>query len=301
MRSIDIIESTANNPLSIREAFRYCEGLVRRHYENFPVASLFLPKSIRPAVAAIYAFARIADDVADEGTLSPTERLNALDAWQQKLDQCCEAPPDHPVFVALGEVLATHAVPKHLLADLLTAFRMDVTTQRYATFNDLLFYCRHSANPVGRIVLRLFGDSSEQSMELSDNICTALQLTNFWQDVWVDAQKGRIYVPLEDMRRFGYTEHELFSGTTNERFRELLRFEVNRTRELFNAGEALLSSAVPELRFELRLTWQGGLRILEKIERAEFDVFERRPVLRTSDKAIVLLKAIIPTTTKRGR
>ncbi len=300
-RSTDIIERVNAGPISIEDAFRYCEELAHRHYENFPVASFFLPRSIRPAVAAIYAFARTADDIADEGTLSESERLAALDDWQRRLDQCGEGTTDHPIFLALGTVLAKHAVPRHLLSDLLTAFRMDVTIRRYATFDDLLTYCRHSANPVGRIVLHLFGDRTERSMDLSDNICTALQLTNFWQDVQLDARKGRIYLPLEDLSRFGYTEHELFAGITNDRFRELIRFQLHRTRELFKAGEALLSTTVPALRFELRLTWQGGMRILEKIERSGFDVFEARPVLRTADKAAILLKAILPTPRTGGR
>ncbi len=301
MRSTDIIEGAPRRAFSVKEAFRYCQELARRHYENFPVASFFLPKSIRPAVAAIYAFVRVADDLADEGTLSPTERLDALEDWQRKLERCSEGETDHPIFIALADVLAKHTIPRQLLADVLTAFRMDVTTQRYASFSDLLHYCRHSANPIGRMVLHLFGERSDRAMELSDNICTALQLTNFWQDVRLDAGKGRIYVPLEDMSRFGYTERELFAGVMNERFRELLRFEVSRTRELFTAGEALLSTTVPQLRFELRLTWQGGMRILEKIERAGFDVFERRPVLRASEKTFMLLKAMLPPTTERGR
>ncbi len=285
---------------SVADSYRYCEQLARRHYENFPVASWLLPRSLRPAVAAIYAFARTADDFADEGTRLPHERLSTLDEWQRNLDRCTEEEVDHPVFIALADVLAQHPIPKQLLADLLTAFRMDVTTQRYATFNDVLHYCRHSANPVGRIVLHLFGDYREDSGELSDKICTALQLTNFWQDVRLDAQKGRIYIPLEDMHRFGYTERELLKGTINEQFRELLRFQVSRTREFFQAGAALVRTAVPQLRFELRLTWLGGMRILKKIEDAGFDVMTTRPTLRAVDKVSLLLKATLPTTTKGG-
>jgi len=285
---------------SIADSYRYCERLARRHYENFPVASRFLPAALRPAVAVIYAFARTADDFADEGTRSPHERLSALDEWQRNLDRCTEGEAHHPIFIALADVLAKHRISRQLLADLLTAFRMDVTTQRYATFEDVLHYCRHSANPIGRMVLQLFGDFREDSGVLSDKICTALQLTNFWQDVRLDAQKGRIYIPLEDMHRFGYTERELLTGIINEQFRELLRFQVSRTREFFHAGAGLVRTAVPQLRFELRLTWLGGMRILKKIEDAGFDVLTTRPTLRAADKISLLLKATLPTTTKGG-
>ena len=276
------------------EAYRYCSELVRRHYENFPVASAFLPKHLRPPVAAVYAFARTADDIADEGDRTPEERLRALADWQSRLDTCCDGTPDHPIFVALADVMQRYAVPRRLFADLLTAFRMDVTVLRYATFVDVLEYCRHSANPVGRIVLHLFGNVNDNTVRLSDRICTALQLTNFWQDVRSDAQRGRIYIPLEDMRRFGYTERELLSAAMNDRFADLLRFEIERTRALFREGRALLHEAVPQLRFELKLTWYGGMTILKKIERNRYDVFRTRPVLTTADAFSIVLKAIFP-------
>ncbi|MER3524633.1 MAG: squalene synthase HpnC [Ignavibacteria bacterium] len=268
--------------------------MVRTHYENFPVASLFLPKGLRPAVAVIYAFARTADDIADEGERSAEERLEALDSWQCQLDACVERDADHPIFIALGDVLHRHAVHPQLLRDLLTAFRMDVRVHRYATFADVLHYCRHSANPVGRIVLHLFGAYDEALLRSSDAICTALQLTNFWQDVVLDADKGRIYIPLEDMARFGYTDRELFERLVNDQFRQLLAFEVERTRRLFFAGESLMNDAPSALRFELTLTWHGGMRILEKIERAAYDVVSRRPVLGAADKVSILLRSFLP-------
>lgn len=280
---------------SLSASYRYCLELVRRHYENFPVASFFIPKHLRPAVAVIYAFARTADDFADEGTRMPEERLRALDEWERKLDACDQGTVDHPVFIALADVLSSFHIPKQLLSDLLTAFRMDVTTNRYETFDDLLNYCKHSANPVGRTVLHIFDDMSERKALLSDNVCTALQLTNFWQDVRSDAERGRIYLPLEDMRRFGYTEHELLSATMNPQFAELLRYQVERTRRLFALGRPLIDEVVPQLRFEMKLTWSGGMRILDKIERSGFDVLRRRPVLGLKDKLTLAVRAMLPT------
>lgn len=279
---------------SIADAYRYCEELVRTHYENFPVASLFLPKVLRPAVAVIYAFARTADDIADEGQRPAEQRLEALNAWQRQLDACVEGDADHPIFLALGDVLRRHSVPPQLFRDLLTAFRMDVRVHRYATFADVMHYCRHSANPVGRIVLHLFGAHDETLLRSSDAICTALQLTNFWQDVALDAEKGRIYLPLEDMERFGYTERELLELSVNDRFRQLLAFEVGRTRSLFFAGASLMRDAPSALRFELKLTWHGGMRILEQIEEAAYDVVTRRPVLGVAERMRILVRSLLP-------
>jgi squalene synthase HpnC len=286
----------AHTSHAIEEAFRECERIAREHYENFPVASLFIPKRLRPSVAAIYAFARTADDFADEGTRAPSERLHLLDDWQNKLDACYAGNADHPVFIALGEVVRSKGIPERLLSNLLTAFRMDVTKQRYQTFEDLLSYCTHSANPVGRLVLHLFEDEGERHFHLSDNICTALQLANFWQDIRVDADKGRVYIPLEDMERFGYTENNLLMRQYNDRFADLLRFEVERTRELFAAGKPLLHEAASKLRFELRLTWSGGVAILSKIEQQRFNVFAARPTITTADKILIFMRALLRQT-----
>lgn len=279
--------------VSIEQAFRHCEKIARDHYENFPVASLFIPKALRPSVAAIYAFARTADDFADEGTFEPSERLQKLNDWRRQLDECYAGKAVHPIFIALAEVSRRRNIPKQLFADLLTAFTMDVTITRYRTFDDLLHYCRHSANPVGRLVLHLFDDASERNCMYSDNICTALQLANFWQDVRLDAQKGRIYIPLEDMHRIGYTEGDLVERRYDERFVNLLQVQVARTRKMFDAGKPLLSGAVPGLRFELRLTWRGGTKILDKIERRQFNVFAARPTLGIIDKIGILTAAFI--------
>jgi squalene synthase HpnC len=279
--------------VSLEQAFRQCEQIARTHYENFPVASLFLPKHLRPYVAVIYAFARTADDFADEGNRTVAERLAALNDWQKKLDHCYEGKAEHPIFVALADVVRRKNIPKQLLSDLLTAFKMDITTHRYKTFDHVLYYCKHSANPVGRLVLHLFDDATERKHQLSDNICTALQLANFWQDVTIDLQKGRSYLPLEDMGRFGYTESALAEQQFDECFAELMKFEVARTRELFEAGKPLLNEAVPQLRLELMLTWNGGITILKKIEQGHYNVFANRPAITIADKISILMKAFL--------
>ncbi len=277
----------------LEQAFRYCEDLTRSHYENFPVASLFIPRKRRPFVYAIYAFARTADDFADEGSLSPPERLQKLDEWEENLDRCIAGSATHPVFVALGETIRRTGIPRQLLVDLLDAFRMDVTTTRFQTFVDLLNYCRHSANPVGRLVLYIFEDATAQTLFWSDEICTGLQLANFWQDVSVDKQKGRVYIPLEDIQRFGYTLEGLDRNLRNEAFSGLIQFQVSRTREFFARGKPLITACVPELRLELRLTWKGGMAILDKIEASGFDVLSARPSLSFADKFSIFVSALV--------
>ena len=278
---------------AVLQAFEYCRTMARTHYENFPVASFFIPKAVRPYIWSIYAFARTADDFADEGTMTAAERLERLDDWGRQLDGCFAGNPRHPVFIALAETARRTEIPRQLLADLLTAFRMDVTTNRYETFADLLGYCRCSANPVGRLVLHVFGNAAERTTTLSDHICTALQLTNFWQDVGVDLKKNRLYLPLEDMRRFGYTEQQLGQGRVDSRFMDLMRFEIDRTRGMFADGAPILQEAAPSLRFELALTLHGGLRILRMIERMSYDVLSARPALSASDKMAILMASLL--------
>ncbi|MFO1464195.1 MAG: squalene synthase HpnC, partial [bacterium] len=224
---------------SLADAFRYCERLARHHYENFPVGSVLIPKELRPYVWAIYAFARRADDIADED-FPEAERLPALRAWQALLEKSQVAPVNHPVFLALKETIRKFQIPTQLLVDLVTAFKWDVEVKRYPSFNDVLYYCRHSANPVGRLVLLLFGYRDEQRMLLSDKICSALQLANFWQDVSVDLEKNRIYLPLEDLKRFQVPEAELFARNCSPRFQDLLRFQVERTEQMFREGAPLV-------------------------------------------------------------
>ncbi len=225
------------NPLELTAAFAFCEQLAKSHYENFPVASFLIPREKRPYIWTLYAFARIADDFADEGESTAERRLEMLDDWGEHLNECFKGNATHPVFIALTETVRKFSIPKEPLADLLAAFRMDVTTKRFPAFKDLLYYCKHSANPVGRLVLHVFENAAERTAALSDNVCTALQLANFWQDVSVDWRKGRLYIPLEDLDRFGYTEKDLDNKVVDERFGKLMAFEVERTRDLFGKGK----------------------------------------------------------------
>lgn len=280
----------------VAEAFRLCEQMAREHYENFPVASLFLPAHRRKYVAAVYAFARTADDFADEGDRSSEERLRLLDQYEHKLEDAYGGRPEGPIFVAIAETASRTHIPLALLRRLLAAFRMDVTRQRYQTFTELLGYCENSANPVGRLVLHLFEETRPDLHVLSDRICTALQLANFWQDLSLDVGRGRLYIPLEDLERFGYTERDLAAQCADDRFRRLLQFEVERTRTLFHQGEGLLRSVARPLRFEVNLTYRGGLAILKKIERSGYDVLSRRPALSLWDKLSLLVSAGLRTT-----
>ena len=277
----------------IEKAYEACKRLSRSHYENFPVGSLFTPKEYRPFIHSIYAFARGADDLADEGAGLPEERLRNLEHWQSLLDECFSGRATHPTFIALSETVRCLGLPKKPFDDLLVAFRMDVTTRRFRTFEDLLFYCRHSANPIGQLVLHVFGSATSQTLSCSDQLCTALQLANFWQDVSVDLLKGRIYLPLEDFDRFGYTEAQLLKRADDQHFRRLIEFQLDRTRQMFNLAKPILTSVTPTLRFELALTWNGGMTILKKIEQARYGVLSRRPVITSTDKLRILWHSLL--------
>jgi squalene synthase HpnC len=278
---------------SAEDGFRFCEKIARSHYENFPVASRFIPKEMRKYVWAIYAFARIADDYADEPGYTLAERIDNLTQWEQYLNECFIGNPTHRVFVALAETVERFQIPIELFQNLLVAFRSDVTMKRYETYEDVLAYCKNSANPVGRLVLMLFNYRSETMMQLSDNICTALQLTNFWQDVSVDLQKDRVYLPMEDLAEFGYSEQELFDFKFDNRFRNLMAFEVRRTAELFVEGKSLLSMVGKDLSLELKLIWNGGTSILQKIHDQEYDVLKTRPSLSFVDKVGLLFRSLM--------
>lgn len=274
------------------DAFAVCETIARRHYENFPVASVLIPRAQRRFLVAVYAFARTADDFADEGTAPASERIRLLDDWGEKLRACYAGRADHPVFVALGATARATALPQDLLHALLRAFRSDVNGGRYSTFDELLGYCSNSANPVGRIVLHIFGAASQENLPLSDHICTGLQLANFWQDLAGDLARGRIYLPLEDFRRFGYTEDDLARGIVDDRFRALLRYEVERARGFLQAGAPLAGRTGGRLRMELAATVRGGRAILEGIERLGYDTLSRRPVLRRRDALGMVWEAL---------
>jgi squalene synthase HpnC len=254
------------------------------HYENFPVASILLPARLRPAVEAIYAFARSADDLADEGDATPPVRLAALNAYEEALDRIEAGQPDTSLlFQKLADVVRKFDLPIQPLRDLLSAFKQDVVTTRYPSYELLLDYCRRSANPVGALMLALYGTASQHNLRQSDAICSALQLINFWQDVAIDWQKQRIYLPLEDLERFGVTEAQLAAGVCDDKWRTLVRFEVERTRALMLSGAPLALRLPGRIGWELRLVVQGGLRILERIEAVDYDVFRQRPKLAGSD------------------
>jgi phytoene synthase len=280
----------------VAEAFKYCERLARKHYENFPVGSLLVPGGRRKHFYSVYAFARTADDFADEGyeagELTEARRLAALDDWERKLEDCYRGRADHPIFIALAETVTDLRLPIQLFRDLLSAFKQDVVKRRYADFDEILDYCARSANPVGRLILLLFDYREERLWELSDCVCTALQLANFWQDVEVDMRKDRIYLPQNEMDRFGISEDDLREKRFSERYAALLRFQVGRTWELFNRGKPLPNLVSGRLAIELRLTWLGGTRILERIEKMGYDTLNARPRISTADKVALLVKAL---------
>ena len=275
---------------AVAEAQEYCRRLARSHYENFSVASWFLPERLRQHFFNVYAYCRISDDLGDE-VGNAAESLQLLDAWESELNACYEGSPRHPVFVALAETVRNCEIPKHEFSDLLTAFRQDQTTARYETFADLLGYCRNSANPVGHLVLYLCGYQDAERQKLSDFTCTALQLANFWQDVSVDYAKGRIYLPLEDLRRFGVCEDDIRNSENTAAFREMMKFEVARAREWFAQGLALAGKVNRELAIDIDLFSRGGMEILNAIERQDYAVLGRRPAISKSRKLALVARA----------
>ncbi|HSZ60380.1 MAG TPA: squalene synthase HpnC [Terriglobales bacterium] len=278
------------HPPSLLAAREYCRRLARSHYENFAVASWFLPSQLRQHFFNVYAYCRISDDLGDE-VGDPAASLQLLDEWQTELDACYHGNPRHPVFVALAETVRTFEIPKHEFSDLLTAFRLDQTVSRYETFADLLDYCRNSANPVGHLVLYLCGYSDRERQLLSDYTCTALQLANFWQDVSTDFAKGRIYLPLEDLRRFGVTEQEIRNNDNSTAFCVMMKFEVERAREWFAQGLPLISRIDRALATDIDLFSRGGREILNAIEGQNYAVLGRRPAISKSRKLSLVVRA----------
>jgi squalene synthase HpnC len=277
-------------PWSVHRAYEYCEEFARAHHESFPVASHFVPSEIRPHLIALYAFARAADDFADEPEYEG-RRDEALDAWHEELHRCFHGEATHPVFVALADTIDKRALPLPPFEDLLAAFRMDMQVKRYSTFTTLRGYTARSADPVGRLLLALFGYRDPELVRFADEISTALQLTNFWQDVAADAARDHIYLPAEDLHFFGVTEAELKALKPTRAIREMLRYQVARTRATFERGRPLLGRLGSDLKFELALIWLIGMAILDKIEDADFDVFTKRPAIGTRDKAKILATA----------
>ena len=277
---------------SLEASQAYCRHLARTHYENFSVATWFLPKHLRQHFLNVYAYCRISDDLGDE-VGDPALSLALLDEWQAELDACYAGTPRHPVFVALAETVRKFEIPKHEFSDLLIAFRQDQTVTRFETFADVLAYCRYSANPVGHLVLYLCGYHDAERQQLSDYTCTALQLANFWQDVTVDYAKGRIYLPLEDLRRFSVSEDDIAQNRNTPAFREMMKFEVERAREWFDRGLPLVKKVNKELAVDLELFTRGGQEILNAIERQDFAVLGRRPVISKPRKLALVARAAL--------
>jgi len=278
----------------IDDAYRHCLRLTRDHYENFPVASRLLPRRLQRPIAVIYAFARSADDFADEGDLSVETRLARLDDYVAKLDALrVRRPASDPIFVALSDVVDRHALPLAPFYDLLTAFRQDVTKKRYADFGEVLAYCRHSANPVGRLVLHLFREATAENLRDSDAVCTALQLINFWQDLAQDyTENNRIYLPQDEMAACGVSEAHLAERRSDAALRKLLDLQIERTRRLLLSGAPLGARLTGRLGLEIRATIRGGLKVLDALARRD-DLFAR-PRLRRRDWLSILLRALFP-------
>jgi phytoene synthase len=304
------VETMADEPkvnskeMTIAEAYDACTKMAREHYENFPVGRL-VPREMQPHVHAVYAFARYADDLADEGyagsakaqgaqdVMTSAQRLVALDDWERQLLSPVGTPGLHFIFIALHETIRELNLPPVLFTDLLSAFKQDVVKRRYANFPEVLDYCRRSANPVGRLVLLLHGVRDEQFHLLADHICTGLQLANFWQDVGVDLEKDRIYLPEDDREKYGVTEKALFAHEADDNYRKLLAFQVARAQGIFDQGEPLTKKLRGLLRLEIRLTWLGGTKILRKIEAINYDTLNQRPTVGKADMAALFLKALV--------
>ena len=276
---------------TLTEARAWCKHLAETHYENFHVATWFLPERLRPHFHAIYAYCRVSDDLGDE-VGNTQQSLALLDLWGRELDACYEGRARHPVFVALAETIRTCSIPKEPFADLLTAFRQDQVVTRYATMQDVLGYCRYSANPVGRLVLYTCGYTDEERFRLSDATCSALQLANFWQDVRVDFLKDRVYLPQDDMQRFDVTDATIEKGIATPEFRALLKHEVDYARSLFYEGLALIHMVDRDLAVDLDLFSRGGLEILNAIEREDYDVLSARPAISRRTKFQLALRAV---------
>jgi squalene synthase HpnC len=323
--------ATTTGQWTTEAAYRYCERMARTHYENFTVGSQLLPREKRRHVYAIYGYCRSVDDLGDEadpdsdggnetGASSPLTRgepggshpragpeedlavyrLDRLDWWRAELEACYQGTPTHPVMVALQETVRRFDIPMSPFLKLIEANRMDQRVARYATYQDLLHYCDHSANPVGHLFLYLFGYRDAERQRLSDATCTALQLANFWQDVARDYVKGRIYLPLEDLARFGYTEAQLARSEASDAFRSLLAFQVQRTREMFAEGAPLVGLLEGPVKLDVALFTRGGLAVLEEIQRRQYDVLTERPALSRRRKGMLFLSAWLNWKLGRG-
>ncbi len=282
---------------SLPEAYAFCKRLAKTHYENFTVGSLMLPAVYRPALYAVYSFCRYTDDLGDEVA---GDRMALLNEWEEALGEACNgAQPSHPILVALQDVIQRFDIPELPFRKLIEANRMDQGSGRFPTYDDLLYYCDHSANTVGRMVLYVVGCREEESHLLSDATCTALQLANFWQDVKRDYDIGRIYLPLEDMERFGYSEDDLAAGVVNDNFRRLMAFEVDRAQELFERGLGLIERLDGRMKFDITLFSRGGLSVLEAIRKQNFDVLSHRPEVSSGRKLQLMASTAVRMAMRR--
>lgn len=284
-------EGSRRTPPTIAEARAYCRQLARAHYENFPVVSWLLPRRLHQHFDTIYAYCRWADDLADE-IGDPQRSLELLRWWKDGLDDCFRGSAAHPVFVALAETVQEFSIPREPFADLLSAFEQDQRVRAYDTHEQLLDYCRRSANPVGRLVLYLYREHSEQNVAWSDSICTGLQLANFWQDVRRDYDRGRLYIPREDRAQFGYSDEQLALRTSTPAFIELLKFEVEKTRRYLCDGLPLIRRLPLRLQIDIDLFARGGLAILDRIAEQGYRVWESRPVLTKFDFVLLLMRSL---------
>ena len=283
-------------PPSLVESYAYCASLARSHYENFTVISRFTPPQHRHALEAVYAFCRHTDDLGDE---AEGDRLALLDEWDAELTLAYTGGPTHPIMVALQDTIRHAQIPEEPFRKLIEANRMDQGPGRFETYADVLHYCDHSANPVGRMVLHVLGEATEENVRLSDATCTALQLANFWQDVARDYAMGRIYIPLEDMRAFGCTEEQIANGVADRAFRDLMRSEVDRAQALFEEGLPLASRLSGRARLAIALFSKGGMRVLDAIRKQDYDVLSRRPVVTRSRKLWLVLSTAVRLTVLR--
>jgi len=278
--------------LSLSESTRRCSRLARTHYENFTLISWLVPRTMRAHLAALYAFCRTVDDIGDE---APGDRIALLDRFEAELHAATDATPHHPVLIALQHTIRTHDLPIDPFSKLIEANRIDQYKTRYATFDELLNYCDHSANPVGRLFLMLYGYRDEERFALSDATCTALQLTNFWQDIKRDLAMGRVYLPEDEMRRFGVTKDDLAGDVANDPVKDLVRFQVKRTADFFDAGLPLIDRVRGHLKVDVALFSRGGLAILDKIEQQDYDTLSARPTLSKREKLALFFSTLLPT------
>ena len=272
---------------SLDEALAYTRRLTKSHYENFTVGSLLLPKPIRQHVSNLYAYCRTVDDFGDE---AEGDRRHLLDQWCDDLERCyTNDAPTHPVMVALQHTIQRFNIPREPFLKLIEANQIDQEVSRYDTFEDLLHYCDHSANPCGRLFLYVFDYRDEKRQRLADHTCTALQLTNFWQDVNRDWQKGRVYIPLEDLKAHNVSEDQIARREFDDNFRRLMAFQVERTRRIFRQGAQLLNHLEGHAKTDVALFTRGGMAVLDAIEKQDYDVLKRRPSLSRLKKARLLL------------